>query len=108
MNSCRKHVQALLESGKVAPSEIGYKMVQGRASRKWTDEAAAEATLVEILGQGAFVRKLLSPAQAEKNAVVKEQVAGLVTVTRGVQLAPISDKREALKLAIDAFGEVDI
>jgi len=44
----------------------GFKVGEGRSSRVWADISKAEQLLVQELGQAAYERKLLSPAQAEK------------------------------------------
>lgn len=44
----------------------GLAVGEGRKSRVWSSESAAEKKLVELLGDGAYDKSLLSPAQAEK------------------------------------------
>jgi len=114
LNAVRKYTQEGLLNGSLEPEAVGYKMVAGRASRKWTDEKEAAETLDMVLGEGAYEKpKLLSPTKVEKLAKgkeVKDLVASLVTTTRGKQLAPLSDKREALPAAESAsevFGKVE-
>lgn len=52
-----------LETGKGFP---GFKMVEGRSNRAWVDEPMAESVLTKEVGDKAFVKKILSPAAAEK------------------------------------------
>jgi hypothetical protein len=103
-NACRAHVHHLLETGAVAPETVGHKLVRGRATRKWADEGFAETGLVLQLGDAAYTKKIISPAQAEKAKVLNMPE---VTETRGVQLAPLSDKRDAVNPLALAFTEVE-
>lgn len=106
--ACRDHVRQQLEHGQAKAADVGYKLVAGRAVRKWRDEGEASAILEMSLGDEAYVRKLLSPAQAEKALGDKKLLEDLVETTRGVQLAPLSDKREEIVPAIAAFTAVEI
>ena len=112
LSAVRTHVRSLIENGLAQPEELGYKLVAGRASRKWKSEDEAEKALKSLLDDPdeAYVRKLLSPAQAEKllKGADKKALDPLVEESRGVQLAPLSDKREAIMPAIAAFGEVEL
>ena len=66
INSVRAYAHAAVEGGAKLASEHGeYILVAKQARRKWTDEAAAEAALSALLGEQAYTRKLVSPAQAE-------------------------------------------
>lgn len=110
LKACREHVHALLESGRIDVEEIGYKLVAGRASRSWLDEQKAKEWLEAMLDEEAYTKpSLVSPAQAEKllkGATAKQAIKGMVQETRGKQLAPISDPREALPPTADlVFGE---
>lgn len=110
LSACRSHVRNLLETGMAKAEDLGYKLIKGRATRKWTDEKAAEEWLTAMLEDDAYVpRKLVSPAQAEKvlkGAEAKKAIKGMVEEHRGTQLAPLSDSREAVQPAIAAFTEV--
>lgn len=86
----------------------GYKLVAGRSVRQWGDEQAAASVLEVLLGDdGAYTRKLLSPAQAEKALGKKDSVhlAGLITKTAGSPtLVPSSDPRPAFSnISVDDF-----
>jgi hypothetical protein len=87
----------------------GYKLVEGRSVRKWVDDAQAEATLVDLLGDAAFApKKIVSPAQAEKALGKKRagEIADLVTKPSGAPtLAPDSDKRPAINASADDFSD---
>jgi hypothetical protein len=96
-----KLVQAVLEDGGEVP---GWKLVQKRASRKWSDEEAVEKKLkaLKISLMDAKERPTLkSPAQIEKlcKAEGKDftKLADLVvSESSGTTLAPASDKRPAV------------
>ena len=84
----------------------GYKLVEGRSLREWTDEQVAEATLKDLLGEEAFSKKLISVTQAEK--VLGKAKAGLLNelVSKPAgkpTLAPESDKRPAINVTADSF-----
>lgn len=106
MSACRSHLKHLLETGSVTPDQAGYKLVAGRAARKWADEGDAVA-IMEMLGIDPYEQKIKSPAQAEKQAK-KGAFDSVITSTRGTQMVPLSDKREAIQMIANVFGEVDI
>lgn len=60
----RQYAHDLIDAGEEVP---GYKLVEGRRSRQWQDEEAAEAWLRQRFKVAeVFTKKLASPAQAEK------------------------------------------
>lgn len=85
----------------------GYKLVAKRAQRKWIDEQEA-ADLLENMGleeDDLYVRKMISPAQAEeklgKKKAIKDRLASaVVAISSGNTIAPITDKRPAVVLLI--------
>lgn len=87
----------------------GWKLVEGRKSRKWNNETAALDTLLGLgLERDELVKeKVLTPAQAEKllGKDRKSEVVDLITTHPGkATLAPAHDARPALALsAADAF-----
>lgn len=86
----------------------GYKLVEGRSLRDWTDEEVAQAALTELLGEQAYTKKLISVAQAEKvlGKAHLGAIASLVSKPAGKPtLAPESDKRPAINITADSFGE---
>lgn len=99
LKALREEARSRLHQGAEVP---GYKLVEGRASRKWADEhAAAQALPPEV----ATVSTLRTVAQAEKAAKkllgmkaadFTQQFGALIEVRRGVSLAPVSDKRQAI------------
>lgn len=96
-NSIRAYAEAQLNAGQEVP---GYKLVPGRANRRWADEAKAERWLVRRIGKkGALKKKLLTVAQAEA-ALKKEGIAlkgSLVEKPEGKpRLAPADNPAPAL------------
>lgn len=96
----------------------GSKAVFGaEGDRQWVDETAVETVLVEALGvDGAFSRKILSPAQAEKVMRPGRKVEGhpvawsklMKMYTRSSArpiLVPADDPRPAVLTAEDLFDE---
>lgn len=94
------HAEAL--AGRSPP---GWKLVPTRATRKWVDEESAAALLSElgVREEALYVRKLVSPAAAEKLPAVKDALksdktalASVITKTSGgTVLAPLDDPRPA-------------
>ena len=86
-----------LEAGEEVP---GWKLVEKRAHRTWSDPEAAERMLRRKLGaDGAAPRKLISPPQAEKvlGADYKKLAAKYVTKeSTGVTLAPVDSELDAV------------
>ena len=104
----QKHAHKLLSEGGILPN---YKLVNGRSQRKWVDGKVAEESLVEMLGDDAYITKLVSPTQAEKllgKAKAKE-VTDLWHKPNGKPtLAPESDPRPAVKPeAVDYFSTIE-
>ena len=90
-----------LESGK--PVE-GYKLVEGRRSRKWASSDDATDFLERTLGDKAYERKLLSPAKAEKVLKGNDNAARLnaliVSTPGNPTMVEESDKREAVSVTL--------
>lgn len=98
LKALREAAFADLLEGKEVP---GYKLVSGRASRSWTDEAMV-ATALKAAGytdEDITKTELLSVAAMEKalgKKRAKELLSSLVeTKTGAPTLAPASDKRQA-------------
>lgn len=105
-DAVEQHAFEKLERGESFP---GFKLVEGRSLRQWGDEAIAEQTLVELLDQDAYDRKLLSVAKAEKALGKKRAstIADLVTKPRGKPvIVPESDKRPAIGASEDDFENI--
>lgn len=106
LKSIREHAKNRLLAGEEVK---GWKLVQGRASRKWADEDAAERFLRKHLGaKGAYKKEVLSVAQAEKalkGAGKPALQGGLIATSHGVSLVPESNPKPAItaKSAVDEF-----
>lgn len=103
LDAVELHVADRLESGKGFP---GFKLVAGRSLRQWGDESKAEEVLTNLVGEDAFTRKLVSPAQAEKilGKAKAADIADLIVKPEGrPTIAPESDKRPAINLTNDDF-----
>jgi hypothetical protein len=96
IRDAREMAQTLLENGVDVP---GYKLAAKRATRQWTDEAAALTALREAGCSAEELTELKSPAQVEK--VLKKRKIdmpeGLITsVSSGNTLASADDPRPAV------------
>ena len=75
----------------------GLKLVAGRGSRSWINEAEAETHLVTHLGQNAYTKKLVSVAQAEK-LLPKESIEHFWVKFEGSPtVAASSDRRKEIQ-----------
>ena len=103
----------------MAGTEIpGFKLVDKRPSRKWTDEIEAENVLLGLgLDRSQYAPSvMLSVAQAEKIVKAKAGAAGVAKLAEvvnkessGLNLVPIEAKGDAvhpLRLAAAGFGEI--
>lgn len=106
-----KAVRAEVERRLLAGSftDARYKLVEGRqGARAWTDEAEAEAALkaMRLKTDEMYDRKVISPTSAEKllgeaNKRKWAKLQPLITRSDGKpSVAPASDKRPALSMAI--------
>jgi hypothetical protein len=100
----RAHAQRMLETGEISPEAIGQKLVEKRATRKWTAPETVERWLREkgYSDDEIFSMKLKSPKQIEtlmgrdKKSIPADFV---IKESSGVTMVPLSDKREAVSLA---------
>lgn len=102
----------MLRRGESVP---GFKLVEKRGNRKWTDPAQAEMTLAANgLVEPYAPRELLSPAQAEK---ALSKVAGKAKAEKlvetlahkpvtGATIVPAADPRPALLTGASVFTPV--
>jgi hypothetical protein len=99
--SIRAHAHALAEKGETVP---GWKIVNKRGRRVWTDEEKAEDALfrVGLDLEDRMLTKIVSPAQAEKalkanKLPLPDTWSQLVTMSDpGTTLVPEADRRPAL------------
>jgi hypothetical protein len=104
-DAVEQHAFDLLDSGKSFP---GYKLVAGRSLRQWADEASAEQTLVDLLAEEAYEKKLLSVAKAEK-VLGKSRAGAIADLIVKPQGRPVivreDDKRAPLGVEAGDFDE---
>jgi len=103
----RSYAKARLELGDEIP---GFKLVERRSNRIWAPgNARVEDFLKEKLGEGAYVKKLVSPAGAEralkKSGIKAKEAKDLleplwVKPDRGTTIVPSEDKRTAVAIPI--------
>ena len=89
----------------------GFKLVEGRSIRKWTDENAAIDKLEDYMSpDDMYTRKLISPTQAEKllGKKNKNKIEGLIMKPPGSPtLVKDTDPRPAITAAILDFDDLD-
>lgn len=101
LDAVESHVKEQLESGIPIP---GFKLVAGRANRQWADDV--DGKLIELFGDDAYTKKLISPAQAEKVLGRKRmvEIADLITKPEGSPtIAGADDPRPAINITADDF-----
>lgn len=100
VTNVRQHAHAMLERGEEVP---GYKLVERRATRKWTDEESAQQTL-EAMGlapDALTTAKLKSPAQIEKVLGKRKKELPVQYITKessGLKMVPTTDPTPAVTL----------
>lgn len=107
-----ERIQRELEAGKQVP---GYKLVPGRANRKWRDEAEVIARYEPVLGDSIFEPQTLkSPAKLEKLVKTKGEVDSFTYKPEApLKLAKDSDPRSSegadvrAARAASEFGALD-
>lgn len=100
-----------LEKGRAV---TGWKLVEGRATRKWSDEEEAEKALRKMKFKVGDIHtsKLVSPAQAEK--LLKgagkdpDEISSLVVTSRGTTMAEADDPRPAVIVAGRVGGNLNL
>lgn len=81
----------------------GYKLIQKKGRRAWTDEVATENEFEHEFGDVIYDKKLKSPAQLEC-IVGKDRVKELVSIPeKGLELVPNSAKGEAVQSVETVF-----
>lgn len=104
LDAVEVHVKAKIEEGETFE---GYKLVNGRGSRSWSDEELAEKVLTVELGDAAFESKLLSVTKAEKalGRTKRDLIEGLVLKNAGKPtLVKSSDPRQNINISTDDFN----
>ena len=107
LTSVENVVRERLEAGGDFP---GFKIVEGRSLRRWSDEEYAHSALHKYLGDNLYKKTMISPAQAEK-LLIKENrhvLSDIVIKPKGrPTLVPESDKRPPINLTDDDFDAID-
>tara|TARA_R110002126_G_scaffold184538_4_gene332894 strand:+ start:2234 stop:3355 length:1122 start_codon:yes stop_codon:yes gene_type:complete len=89
----------------------GFKLVEGRSLRRWSDEKLAAHRLLELArAEDIYTRKLISPAQAEKLLGKKDKAAieDFIEKPRGSPtLAREDDPRPSITATINDFEQLD-
>ena len=89
----------------------GFKLVEGRSIRKWSDEEQAGSRLAALVGeQSAFTRKIISPTQAEKllGKTKKDEIKDIIVKPRGgATLVRQSDPRPEIVPTENDFEALD-
>lgn len=89
----------------------GYKLVEGRSNRKWSNEQDALKILLSVKSEDdIYTKKMITAPQAEKllGKAEKHLIADLIIKPEGKPtLAPESDKRPALGDVSDCFQIID-
>lgn len=106
LKAVRAHATEEAKRGRKVP---GFKLVEGRSVRRWSDESAAITALKKMRVKKADMveEKLISPPKAQKLLGARfSRVEQLVFKPPGaLTLAPASDKRRAVSTAQDDFKE---
>lgn len=101
----REHARHVLERG----GEVeGFKLVEKRGTRKWSDEEKTAAEARKKFGDRAFSQpKLLSPAQLEKAVKGADEFVAKRTKVEvsGTTVVPVTDKRPAVNTIEQVFGD---
>ena len=98
--------QFILDGGQIP----GFKVVEGRAQRKWVDDFDEKSGwLFQLMKADMYDTKVKSPAQMEKalkeRQLPTKSLESLVTVSRGLVIASEFDKREAFVPQSEAFND---
>lgn len=103
LKAIEAEVFSRVERGESFP---GYKMVEGRSVRKWTDNA--EEVLVKLLGDEAYEKKLANITTVEKKLGKKHLAElGITVKPEGKPtMVPDTDSRQAVGTIVDDFDTI--
>lgn len=93
----------LMDSALRGETIPGFKLVEGRANRKWAEDETYIADFLKQLDTEPYIQKLVSPAQAEKvlgkKKTKENNLASLIIKPKGEpKLVVESDKRPKMEL----------
>lgn len=101
------HAYAKHQAAELGVKIPGYKLIQKKGRRAWTDEVAVENEFEHEFGDQIYDKKLKSPAQMEK-ITGKDRVKELVSIPdRGVELVPEDAKGEPVESAKQVFEKIE-
>lgn len=107
IKSVEAHAQGELEEGREV---AGYKLVEGRSTRKWANHEEAEQALrrSKLKIAQIFSKNLISPTQAEKLLGKKHKIIQdhVIKPTGKPTICPVSDKRPAITMLGQDFQDV--
>jgi hypothetical protein len=106
LDAVEGHIKERVEGGK---DFAGYKLVNGRSSRRWTDDEQAEVVLTGALKEAAYETKILSVAKAEKvlGKSKLDLLEGLVVRSSGKPtLVKETDPRPSIGVSTDDFDSL--
>lgn len=98
------YAKTAMERGAKIP---GYKLVEKRGNRKWTDEKKVVEEYGDILGDEIFTKKLKTPAQLEKLIGKKEVEDYTSREVTGFSLVEDTSPKPQAKTVIDHFETVE-
>ena len=102
LDACEQEATARVTRGDTVP---GYKLVRKVTRRRWADKEKAEAKLALVLGEDAYKRDVISPAQAEKLGL---DVSNLTEKPLGdLTIAPETDKRPTASNPTDLLSDLE-
>lgn len=115
LKAVESHAQTRLEAGEGGEISEKYKLVRGRAYRKWRDENEVLETFNGSLGDDIYEQKMLSPAKLEKvfakkaGITLKEAKSKVEKYTETpegkITIAPVYDKRPAVLVSAGDYFE---
>lgn len=104
LDGVKKSLWQAARDGKPLP---GTKLVEGRGSREWLDEAMAEDFLLAQLEGKAYNRSLLTPAQAEKMLKEKDALKPYVLRKAGAPVLALADDKRREWVDVTAENEFE-
>lgn len=103
ITAVKEYAEENLAKGQKIP---GYKLVQKRGTRKWTDEEKSIEELRDIFGDEILTVKLKTPSQLEKTLGKKLTEKLTYKQSTGLTLAPESDRRKGTTPAALDFDDL--
>lgn len=119
IKSWMENIEHILMTKALAGEQVpGFKLVEGRSIRVWGEDENKIVAFLEGLGAEAYVKKLTSPAQAEKTigkkTAEKAGITNFILKPKGKPtLVEQADKRPEISLEKEeevekAFGDIEL